>query len=206
MKIIFVRHGLSNSNILGKIEGHNNSKLSDKGRLQARATALRLKNIQISAIYSSDLARAKQTAVEISKYHKDVPIRFTKQLRERKWGIYEGKALNRANLKKWRAERDRPDFKHKGAESLTEAHLRIKAFIKRLIRESGGKTVVVVSHGYMGRVLLSMAAGESLFAVAKVPSISNASITIIEMNMDNRNKIHKTNDVRHLISLNSITT
>jgi broad specificity phosphatase PhoE len=83
MKIILIRHGESEANAQGIMQGQKVDKsLSKLGREQATKLAKRLKNEKIEAIYSSDLKRAKETAEEINKFH-NVKIKLDKRLREK---------------------------------------------------------------------------------------------------------------------------
>jgi len=82
MRIILTRHGQTEENLQGILQGHLQGKLSQLGKEQARKLALRLKDEKIDYIYSSDLARAADTAKEIAKYHPDTPIKFVKDMRE----------------------------------------------------------------------------------------------------------------------------
>ena len=64
--IIVVRHGETVWNVEGRWQGHFNSPLTDKGKLQAEALAKRLKAIDFNHLYSSDLGRAFETAKPIA--------------------------------------------------------------------------------------------------------------------------------------------
>ena len=61
-RFLIVRHGETVWNAEGRIQGHSDTKLSDHGVLQAQAVARRLADATIDAAYSSDLARASETA------------------------------------------------------------------------------------------------------------------------------------------------
>ena len=67
--ILFVRHGQTDCNINGIIQGHLDAPLNQTGIEQAEKTAEELKNTSIDIIYSSPLIRAKKTAEIINKYH-----------------------------------------------------------------------------------------------------------------------------------------
>jgi probable phosphoglycerate mutase len=90
MKIILTRHGETIENRMGIAQGHLPGKLTEKGIGQAKKLALRLKDEKFDAIYSSDLARAADTAKEIIKFHPNVNAHFVKELRERNIGEFEG--------------------------------------------------------------------------------------------------------------------
>ena len=91
MRLIITRHGETEENQAGILQGHLPGKLSVLGIEQARKVALRLKDEKIDLIFSSDLARASDTAKEIAKFHPNVPVKFVKDLRERNYGEFQGK-------------------------------------------------------------------------------------------------------------------
>ena len=64
-RILLVRHGETDWNATGRIQGHSDTPLNAAGRLQARRAAQRLAREPIRALYSSDLARAFETATII---------------------------------------------------------------------------------------------------------------------------------------------
>ena len=74
MKLIFVRHGETIENQNHTIQGQTPGQLSEEGKEQARLVAERLKEVKIDKIFTSDLARAKDTAKEIAKFHQDIPF------------------------------------------------------------------------------------------------------------------------------------
>jgi len=89
-KIILVRHGQTLWNNIGKYQGHTDVPLSKTGIEQASKVAKRLKNDKITAIYSSDLKRAKQTAEIIALEH-NLPVITNTRFREINFGVWEGK-------------------------------------------------------------------------------------------------------------------
>lgn len=84
MKITITRHGETLEGLRGEsLGGRKHGHLAPSGIKQARALARYLKGERFDVIYSSYLKRAKDTALEIAKYHKNTPIKFLKALRER---------------------------------------------------------------------------------------------------------------------------
>ena len=69
LRIYFVRHGQTDWNSLKKLQGQQDACLNELGMRQSQAVAKRLKNVPLEALYSSDLARARQTAQAINTYH-----------------------------------------------------------------------------------------------------------------------------------------
>ncbi|MEM4230546.1 MAG: histidine phosphatase family protein [Candidatus Pacearchaeota archaeon] len=83
MRLILIRHAESEANAQEIHQGQKvDTSLSKKGIKQAKQVAQRLKDEKIDLIYSSDLKRAKETAVQINKFHK-LKIIYDKRLRER---------------------------------------------------------------------------------------------------------------------------
>ena len=106
--LLLVRHGETDWNAEGRLQGHTDRPLSDYGRRQARRLAEELEGEELEAIYSSDLARAHETA-EIVGERLGLPVALEPDLREKDWGTWEG--LNAV-------ERDRVEF----VGESTEAH------------------------------------------------------------------------------------
>lgn len=90
MKLIITRHGETEENRAGILQGHLPGTLTDKGITQAKKLAQRLKDEKIDHIYSSDLARAADTAELIAEYHPNTPLDMIEELRERDAGELEG--------------------------------------------------------------------------------------------------------------------
>ena len=88
-KLFLVRHGQSAGNAEGRFGGHSPTPLSTLGVKQADAAALALQKEGITAIFSSDLLRAVQTAEPLSRLI-DVPVTPTSAFRERNVGVLEG--------------------------------------------------------------------------------------------------------------------
>lgn len=148
--VIIVRHGQTEWNIAGIRQGHLDSRLTPRGLMQAKALAQRLAREKFSAIYSSDLGRAVQTAMAVA----DVTgheVMTDARLRERHLGIFQG--LNAAQLESQYPEERRlfrsigPDYVIPGGESMRQQVERNVAFLDELARKHAGETIVVVTHG-----------------------------------------------------------
>jgi len=86
--VLLIRHGQSRGNAERRFGGHTATPLSARGRNQAQATARTLKSESVTAIYSSDLARAMETAQPLAKMT-GLPINGTRAFRERSVGVME---------------------------------------------------------------------------------------------------------------------
>ena len=146
MKLVLVRHGESEHNIKEIMQGHIPSELTKNGITQAKKARDFLKNEKIDVIISSDLQRAKQTAEILNEAHK-LNIIYTKILRERTFGVFEGKtkhvllkAVKDSGLKYH-------EFTPEGGESCLEIRERMINFLDELLRDYYEKTVLLVTHG-----------------------------------------------------------
>ncbi|MGZ5847387.1 MAG: histidine phosphatase family protein, partial [Ramlibacter sp.] len=92
-RIIAVRHGETSWNADARIQGQRDIGLNDTGRWQARRVGQALADEPITAVYSSDLERAQATAQSISDV-KGVPVIPHEGLRERSFGMFEGKTFD----------------------------------------------------------------------------------------------------------------
>ncbi len=90
MKLIITRHGETIENKAGILQGHLPGQLSAEGIGQAKALGKRLQSEKIDVIYASDLQRVVDTTREITSYHPDTEVIFTKELRERDLGEFQG--------------------------------------------------------------------------------------------------------------------
>jgi probable phosphoglycerate mutase len=132
--LLLVRHGETDWNAEGRLQGHTDRPLNDFGRRQAAQLAEELAGDGIAAVYASDLARARETA-EIVAARLGLPVRLDPDLREKNWGTWEGLTP---------AERARIEF----VGETTEAHRkRVLAALRRICARHPGERVLVVTHG-----------------------------------------------------------
>ena len=148
--LLLVRHGETDWNAEGRLQGHTDRPLSDYGRRQARRLAEELEGEELEAIYSSDLARAHETA-EIVGERLGLPIVLEPGLREKDWGTWEG--LNAV-------ERDRVEFVGESTEAHQERMLQVLRRIAE--RHPGDGRVLVVTHGGSMRRVQTAAMGMAL--------------------------------------------
>ena len=160
--ILLVRHGETEWNAAGRIQGQTNSSLNDRGRAQANELADRLDGEAITAVYSSDLDRARETA-EILAARLDLPVVLDPALRERDFGSWEGKTVDELE-EQWPGAWARWREGNEG-EGDVEDHLalaeRVRDAIRRLAAAHPGERILVVAHGGAIRVILTDAAGLS---------------------------------------------
>jgi broad specificity phosphatase PhoE len=93
MRLFIIRHGETEHNKNRIFQGQFNSFLSDTGFEQARLLAKRFKDYKLVNVYSSDLSRAKDTALEVLKFHKNSNLVLDKRIRERSFGELENNPI-----------------------------------------------------------------------------------------------------------------
>ena len=87
--LLLVRHGETDWNAEGKLQGHTDRPLNAYGRRQAQTLAERFASESIDALYASDLSRARETA-EILGAKLGLGVEVDPDLREKNWGNWEG--------------------------------------------------------------------------------------------------------------------
>lgn len=196
--VVLVRHGETDWNVEGRIQGHLDISLNPLGMAQAAAVGKRLAAESFDAIYSSDLQRAYSTALPAA----GDPVRITREprLRERHLGVLQGlngeEALARQSAA-WRTFRSRdPDAALEGGESLGVFVRRTVDFVEEARRRSPGGRVLIVTHGGLLDAAYRHATGMPLSAPRDFP-IYNASVNVLRHD-GNRWRIDTWGDVSHL--------
>ena len=159
MLFYLVRHGQTDWNRAGKIQGTTDIPLNETGRQQAEQLAAVLKErsgypagTRIDAVYTSPLARAFQTAEILAKEGK-LPLRRLTGLRERDFGCWEGKSWQQV-------EAEYPDEFHlwreqpmvgipSGGESRKSCEARSERAIRQILEETAGDAVIVAHGGIL---------------------------------------------------------
>lgn len=151
-KIIVIRHGETEWNAEGRLQGSADVPLNEQGRLQAAALAEQFKDHKIHAIYSSPLTRAQETAQFFHDIH-GCDFHHAHELREGSMGSLEGVAFTDYH-KAYHAELDQFSFKAvPDMESAEEVAMRAMPRLYQIADAHKGETVVIVSHGGVIRVI-----------------------------------------------------
>ena len=165
-------------NVNSRIQGHLDIPLNDTGRRQAHRLAQALAGEPITAIYASDLWRAYDTALYVSRAV-DVDVTTEEGLRERGFGEFQGKtfaeieAVLPEQALRWR-KRD-PAFAPPGGESLLELRERVVGTAERLAAKHSGELIALVGHGGVMDVLYRAATRLDLQA-PRTWELGNAAI------------------------------
>lgn len=177
-RLVVVRHGETKWNAEMRFQGFSDSPLTPTGEAQALALAARLAEEPFDAIYSSDLGRVRQTIAPLV-VRTGQAVTFDAQLRERCYGMLEGKTLPEleaefpGELANYRG-RD-PESVPPGGESMAQFHHRIIGTLERIAAENVGRKIAIVAHGGVLSALYRHANGMPLNAPRSY-SLNNASI------------------------------
>ena len=137
--LILVRHGQTQANAEGRLQGRLDVPLSEVGRRQAASLAAAVP--KAVRVVSSPLLRARETAEVFG-----VPVEVDERWVEMDYGEYDGRPLADVPIELW--ERWRTDALHSppGGESLAAVGDRVRAACAELVAEAAERHVVVVSH------------------------------------------------------------
>lgn len=176
-RFVLLRHGETRWNVESRIQGHEDSELTEEGLAQAEALGERMALERFDLLVASDLGRAMRTARAISRRtgHAIVP---DARLRERDFGQCQGLTYGEIDhqypdLFSSVREID-PDFAIPGGETRRQFHDRVRSAFDALAREHPGQRLVVVSHGGVLAILYRSIHGIPLGTPHPIP-IRNAS-------------------------------
>lgn len=185
-KLILVRHGITSWNKEGKWQGQIDIPISDEGKKQIDQTDEQIRNLQIDKIYTSPLARVKQSEwVIVNDLKLNCPIVESQALSERDYGIYSGKnkwdfekEVGHAEFEKVRRGWTTPIPK---GETMKDVFNRVVPYFQGTILKDlvDGKNVLVVSSGNTLRALMKYLEKLSVEEVEKL-DLGFAEIIVYE--------------------------
>lgn len=198
MRLYLVRHGQTAWNELGRMQGHTDIPLNERGLAQAEALGEAFREIPLDRLIASDLARAYGTAKPISAATQTT-LEIRSDLRERSFGDWEGE--DGAQVAAWSIERslieggDPLEVRPPNGESHLDVWNRLDALVGDLQTANG--QIAVVTHGVTSRILLARLTRGTL-ASSRSYSLANTGVTELERRADGFFVIVRYNDVSHL--------
>lgn len=187
-RLIFVRHGHTANNSrdhkTNRMMGWVNDTigLSEQGRADARATAIKLRDYQIDVAYHSDLLRTTETARIISS-ELSLKIEPTHYLRERNLGNFADLTAHDIISSRpydWSKFLDHADQDWNGleGESLRQVNARFAKFHQQLKELHSGQTVLLVTHSGILHTILRDYFG--FFPVESFIEVGHDSVTVLD--------------------------
>lgn len=199
MKIYLIRHGQTDWNLAGKIQGSTDIPLNETGKSQAQALAKGMEKRPVMQIFSSTLKRAVATAAAIGRSQK-VDVDIIRGLEEVGFGHWEGMSWTEIQetypeeYEKWCM--NPIDVAPPGGESQREIYRRCGQVVEGIVAQAHGD-VAIVSHGATMAYLIAYMMREHPLEEELI--VENASITTIHYSSWTKDfTIMELNDVSHL--------
>lgn len=182
MRIGLIRHGLTDWNAAGRIQGQTDIPLNGEGREQAERLGRRLlkEEYQWDYIITSGLSRAQETGEIISKLLNVPLLEPDARLKERAFGQIEG-LTSEERVARWGQAWETLDL---GQEQIADIQIRALAFLEDLWSAYPDQNVLIVTHGAFLANLLT-----ALFKDRYTERIGNLSLTILEKERDDWNPL-----------------
>ena len=155
--IYLVRHGQTAWNKEEIFRGRTDVPLNEVGLREAAFAGEYLREVEIHAIYSSPLARAWETAKRIAQFHnlKVLPLDGVIDISFGKWEGHSLQEIRNTDRELYRQWREEPhQVRLPGGESLEEVRVRSMSALEEMIRLHMGKTLVLVSHRVINKVII----------------------------------------------------
>lgn len=180
--LYLIRHGESTSNVDKTFTGQQNAALTELGHRQAACIQSYFLGIHIDRIVASDLSRAYDTALPLSKVSR-VVIETTTDLREINGGKWEGERfaelqyLYPEDYALWRY--DIGSARPTGGEAVSEIFERVCNAVEAIQRAHPEETIVIATHAVPIRVMLTKWLTGDISHMQEIPWVPNASISKI---------------------------
>lgn len=198
-RIFLIRHGLTMWNHEFRYQGHTDIELSNEGRVQAQALQKRLEQEKISAIFSSDLKRAVETAKIINQRH-NLEITINPLFKEINFGVWEGltyKDLQVRYPEQLKVWIDTPHLlKLDRGETFEQLRDRAVQGVQEVLSLHQEGNIVIVSHGGTIASLICGLLHEPLIRIWEYKQ-KNAALNILQIKHDDVT-IEILNDTSHL--------
>ncbi len=188
--LLIVRHGQTTWNVEHRLPGQlPDVALNDAGRQQAARLAESLKVLPLSAVVSSPLERARDTAAYLVE-GRNLEIQLEPDLMDTNVGPWAGKTIDEVSKSDpaWKEYVRDPMVAPEGVETFGQVQQRVVAAVERWrIKENSGSYVAFVAHADVVKLLVAHYTGLDTSRAGSV-HIDNASVTTVEI--DNENHAH----------------
>ncbi len=161
-RLLLIRHAEPEASAQGRVHGWHDVLLSAQGRLQAANIAARLADAPLTAVYSSPLKRALETAIPIASAHR-LDVVTCDGLKEIHFGLFEGLTYAEAQARfpsAFAAWMERPfEVTFPKGENYTVFRTRVLGTAKAIVNAHRGQAVAIVAHAGVARLLVAEANG-----------------------------------------------
>lgn len=172
---------------MSRMQGWNNSNLTEKGINNAIALRKYLKDIKFNVIYSSTSQRTIHTA-QLIRGDREIDIITDENLREIGLGQWEGKTseeIKALDPEGHNAFWNKPHlYKSDSGENFYQVRERLEAVLKKIISENPEGNVLIVTHGGATKTIMSIFKAIPIEKLWEQPFIHGTSLSIVEINND----------------------
>ena len=183
IKLILIRHAITEDNKSKKLSGNIDSVLSEEGKNQIIELTEFLQSQSIDKIYTTTSSRTKHTVEYIAK-QRNIDIIEKDCLKEISFGDFEGLDFNEIKVKypeEFQKMIDKGyEYRYPNGESLIDSYNRVSKEIKEIIDDNDNKTILICSHGGTIRNIITYLISNS-YEYHWNFKIDNCSVTILEV-------------------------
>lgn len=201
MKLYVTRHGETEWNKAGKMQGWKNSNLTEKGTANAKTLGNSLKQIDFDYIYCSPLERALETAKHI-RGEKDTEIIICNDLKEMGFGLWEGlchdeieEMYPEEHFNFWNKPHLYQAIEGEDFEDLID---RVNNALNEIVREAKGENILIVAHAAVIKAIFTIIKKQSLEDFWKPPYMHDTCLSIIEVGKNEHSFVLEA-DISHLV-------
>jgi len=198
-RLYLTRHGETEWNVIHRMQGSMDSPLTELGVRQAEGLKAVLDTVHIDAIYASPSPRAMRTA-GILRGEREIPLAGSESFMEMRFGIWEGRVHSEVQAQypeKWDTFWNDPEkFAVQGGETYVQVQTRALAMLDEIVRKQSGKTILIVTHTIVIKLLLAQFLGTALKQLWNPPVVQPASLSIVDLS-DNTAKVVLYGDTSH---------
>ena len=177
MMLTLMRHGEVEQKYKGRYNGHIDISLSNEGLQEVKTLAPKLEAMKFDKVYTSDLKRAKET---LSALELNTATIFTPLLREKSWGIHEGKSFEEIEAMGIKYENFEQWINALDGENALRYKENIKEYFYETIAKDEAKNILVVTHAGVIKTLLHIVQNISLQDAFSI-KLEYANIITIEI-------------------------
>jgi broad specificity phosphatase PhoE len=198
--LYFVRHGQTEWNAENRIQGRQDSNLTEQGMEHANHLGESLKEVEWTAIYSSQSMRALKTA-EIVKRERPLLIRQDERLMEMHLGDWEGMTME--EIKEMNPEQhdnywNLPSrYQNETGESFEEVKERVEVFLNKILQTYESGNILILTHGVVIKMVQLIGSRLGMDQLWATPYIEGTSVT--KLKIENKKiEIQVEGDLSHL--------
>lgn len=206
-KIYITRHGETEWNTVRRMQGQNNSPLTELGEKQALWLAKKLESVSIAVVYSSSLIRALKTAY-ILRGQRDIQVIPTNDLREIYLGCWQGRLTEEVEKEYPQQHRcfwkDPEGYVPIDGETFTEVTERVSHFFEDVLKNHSEENILIVAHAIVIKALLNYINNKGdLKTFWEGPSLKPTCLTILNV-QDGKVSFELVADTQHYEEINEV--